>query len=48
MPAVVKNELFLYADDSGILVSGKNKQHIEPLLTEDLNCLRQWLIDNKL
>ena len=48
MPAVVKNELFLYADDSGILVSGKNKQNIEPLLTVDLNCLRQWLIDNKL
>ena len=48
MPAVVKNKLFLYADDSGILVSGKNKQNIEPLLTEDLNCLRQWLIDNKL
>jgi len=45
---VVKNKLLLYADDSGILVSGKNKQDIEQLLTEDLNCLSQWLIDNKL
>jgi len=39
MSAIVKNKLLLYADDSGILVSGKNKQDIEPLLTEDLNCL---------
>ena len=47
---VVINKLLLYADDSEILVSGKNKQDIEKLLTEDLNCLSQWLIiiDNKL
>jgi len=44
MSAVVKNKLLLYADDSGILVSGKNKQDIKQLLTEDLNCLSQWLI----
>ena len=30
-----------------MLVSGKNKQYIENT-TEDLNCLTQWLIDNKL
>ena len=41
MSAVVKNKLLLYVDDSGILVSSKNKQDIEQLLT-------QWLIDNKL
>ena len=28
-------------------MSGKNKQDIENT-TEDLNCLTQWLIDNKL
>ena len=44
MSAVVKNKLLFYADDSGILVSGKNKQDIKQLLTEDLNWLSQWLI----
>jgi len=48
MSAVVNNKLFLYAENSGILVSGTNKQYIEQLLTEYLNCLSQWLIDNKL
>jgi len=48
MSAVVKNKQLLYADDSGILVSDKNKQYIEQLLIEDLKCLSQWLIDNKL
>jgi len=42
-----KQTAFLYADDSGLLMSGKNKQDIENT-TEDLNCLTQWLIDNKL
>ena len=48
MSAIGKNTLLLYADDSGILVSGKNKQDGEQLLTTDLNCLSQWLIDNKI
>ena len=43
-----KTSCFFTLDDSGILVSDKNKQAIETLLTEDLNCLSQWLIDNKL
>ena len=47
MSAVVKNKLLLYADDSGILVSGKNKQDREQILTKYLNWLRPWLIDNK-
>ena len=48
MSAVVQKKLFVYAENSGILVSGTNKQYIEQLLTEYLNCLSQWLIDNKL
>jgi len=48
MSAIGKNTLLLYADDSGILVSGKNKQDGEQLLTTDLNCLSQRLIDNKI
>jgi hypothetical protein len=48
MSAVVKNKLLLYADDSGILVSGKCKSDIERLLKEDLHLVSQWLVDNKL
>ena len=42
MSAVVKKKLLLYTDDSGILVSAKNKQYIENTFNS------QWLIDNKL
>lgn len=39
MSDVVKNKLLLYPDDSGILVSGKNKQDKEKKLsTDDLYC----------
>ena len=48
MSAVVKNKLLLYADDSGILVSGKCKSDIEHALKEDLRLVSQWLVDNKL
>ena len=48
MPAVVNNKLLLYADDSGILVSGKCRASIESSLMEDLHQVSQWLIDNKL
>ena len=48
MAAVVKNKLLLYADDSAILVSAKNKSDIEHLLSHDLNIVSQWLIGNKL
>ena len=48
MSGAVKNKLLLYADDSAILVSGKNKAEIERLLSEDLNVVNLWLIDNKL
>ena len=32
MPAVVKHKLFLYADDSSILVHGKHIYEVESLL----------------
>ena len=48
MSAVVKNKLLLYADDSGILVSGKNIADIESELTSELNQVSEWLVDNKL
>ena len=48
MPAVIKNKLLLYADDSAILVSAKNKKDIECILSEDLHIVSEWLISNKL
>ena len=48
MSAVVKNKLLLYADDSAIMVSGKNISSIERDLTKDLEMVSDWLVDNKL
>ena len=48
MSAVVKNKLLLYADDSAVMVSGKNRSSIEKDLTEDLELVSHWLVDNKL
>lgn len=48
MAAVVQNKLMLYADDSAILVSSKNKEDIELLLSKDMNTVSQWLACNKL
>jgi hypothetical protein len=48
MSAVVKNKLLLYADDSGILVTGKSKNQIETVLTSELETVSEWLICNKL
>ena len=48
MSAVVKNKLLLYADDSAILVSGKNKNSIESVLGSELETVSEWLIGNKL
>jgi hypothetical protein len=48
MSAVVKNRLLLYADDSGILVSGKSLSEVEISVSEDLSSVSQWLIDDKL
>ena len=48
MQAVVKNKLLLYADDSAILVAGKDRSFIEKELSDELQSVSQWLIDNKL
>lgn len=48
MSAVVRNKLLLYADDSGILVTGKDRSEIEHALNEDMEIVSKWLIDNKL
>ena len=48
MKAAVNCKLLLYADDSALIVSNKNVDIIEKSLSEELNCVRQWLIDNKL
>ena len=48
MSAVVKNKLLLYADDSAILVSDKNIATVEEILSDDLQIVSEWLVDNKL
>ena len=44
MSAVVKQKLLLYADDSAILGSSKNKQDIETMLSSELDINSQWLV----
>ena len=48
MPLSVKCKLFLYADDSTLLVRGKQPNLIAQALSENLDMCRGWLIDNKL
>ena len=48
MSAVVKNKLLLYVDNSAILVCGKDRLEINTKLTNDLELVSNWLIDNKL
>ena len=48
MKAAVNWQLLLYADDSAIIVSGKNITEIENSLSKELESVQDWLIDNKL
>ena len=48
MEQSVNCELFLYADDSALLVSGKCVAQIEQSLSENMNSLKQWLDHNRL
>ena len=48
MTAAVQCKLMLYADDSALLVSGKDTADIERILSVELESIREWLIDNKL
>ena len=48
MESVVDCDLLLYADDSALLIRGKNITDIVQKLSEELTKLNVWLIDNKL
>ena len=48
MPLSVKCKLILYADDSTLLVRGKDPKLIAQILSENLKSCRHWLIDNRL
>ena len=48
MPISVQCKLLLYADDSALLVEGKDQNLIAETLSNELNSCRHWLIDNKL
>ena len=48
MESAVKCKLILYADDSALLVSGKDVQVIQETLGKELCALSSWLVDNKL
>ena len=48
MEASVSCKLILYADDSALLVLGKQIKTIENVLGDNLLSLSNWLIDNKL
>ena len=48
MPSSVSISLFQYADDSAILVSGKNVNDISQILSSNLSECYNWLVDNKL
>ena len=48
MPVSIRCKLMLYADDSALLVSGKNPDEISQTLSNELESCRKWLIDNKL
>ena len=48
IPGAVKCKLLLYADDSALMVSGRNVTEIETTLTVELNSIHKWLVDNKL
>ena len=48
MSISVKCKLLLYADDSALLVSGKDPKSIAEELSAELYSCSQWLVDNKL
>ena len=41
-------KLILYADDSALLFADKDKNVIENKLSQELNSVNQWLVENKL
>ena len=48
MKAAVKCKLLLYADDSALLVSGKDVSEVERTLSMELGAVSEWLCENRL
>ena len=48
MPISVNCKLLLYADDSALIVSGKDVQNISYCLSNELESCREWLVNNRL
>jgi len=48
MSADANNKLLLYADDSAILDTGKDRLQIEQELSKEHQSVSEWLVDNKL
>ena len=48
MQAACSCKLFLFADDSALLISGEDKVQVEEALSIELMKVRTWLTDNKL
>ena len=48
MKAAVKCKLLLYADDSALLVSGKDILEIERIPSVELGAVNEWLCENRL
>ena len=48
MKAAVNFKLLLYADDSALLVSGKDVLEIEFILSVELGAVSEWLCENRL
>ena len=48
MESAVSCRLILYADDSALLISGRDVTSIQNELGMELTSLREWLVDNKL
>ena len=48
IPSAVKCKLLLYADYSALIVPGNNTKEIQQEFSNELESIREWLIDNKL
>ncbi|XP_076064536.1 uncharacterized protein LOC143038827 isoform X1 [Oratosquilla oratoria] len=48
MPGAVKCKLLLFADDSALIVSGRDPVEVEEKLSVELSSVQDWLIDNRL
>ena len=48
MEMAVNCKLLLYADDSALLIPGKDLVELENVLSEELRSVSEWLVDNRL